>query len=581
MYWMWPWAAALTGAGLAALLVVVAWHGACRRRKLLSGWCGTDGAACVLHSSARRKLRHGLLAAALGLVVVALARPQGAAVVAGAELRATVLLVLDLSASMRVTDVLPSRGEAGRQWLEALAQQLPAARLGLIGFAGEAEVLCPPTEDQALVVELLRHLPTDLALREGSELRPALALARAVLERGGGGSLVLVTDGEHHDPDPVAALAGTRGLDLIVVTLGGSTPAPIPPAAGGPVVLDPRAGRPALSAAQPETMHALARAIGGLALVGDAPGAGVAEAVRRLGMHAAGLAPGGAAFRRRELAPWFLAGALVLLVARLGLSERPALRSRRVTFSGALSTGAASVLVLCAGAVGLGLRAANDVPPRDADSIQSARAASLRAPGHDRHRCLYNLALALQQSGAAEEAGRIYVQTLARPGCPRIVRASCLNNLGALDLEQAHRMAEKDPTAAREALSAALDSLREANRLEPELEATGRNLHAATALWTEVQSLCLLAELSRNRPALPTGQPPTQRPAGEATPPRAAALAAARAPSPRANFGAARAAAVDGDVLERLGAGAGTSRDVLRLLYGRSSTALPPARLPW
>jgi|GEM_PF-2172163 len=578
MHWVWPWQAALVGAALAVLLGGVAWR-AQRRRQALARWLGGSSGLASVRAGGRRGVRLGLLLGGLVLVLIGLARPQGPVVLTGADVRGRVLVLLDLSASMGATDALPSRLETARQWLEGLVPQFPAARLGLIGFAGEAQVLCPPTEDHSLVLELIRDLPADLALREGSELHLALGLARSILEREGGGDVILVTDGEYHDPQPATALTPDGPIGLVTVTVGGATPVPVPADRAGDTVTDPRDGRPALSAARPEAMRVLARAVGGCAVAAGQPGAGLAEVVRYVGEHAARQPSAGVVPARSEVAAWVLALAVALLVGRLLVADRPSAAG----MAAALPAGLLGVLLLCGSVPDH--RAATDTA-RDAAELEALRQESLRAPGYDRHRCLYNLALALQQSGAADEAQRTYLEALGLPGCPRTVRARCLTNLGAMGLAGAHRVADRDPAAAVAAVAQARAALAEAARLDPGLTAATFNLSAAAALADRVQAQYDLAQaLSRNPGTGPRPPPAPGAAETEAVPPAAAlspGLTQGSGPGTLEGLsGTPGGTAASGDVLERLASAAGSSRELLQRLQARRGTALPALRLPW
>lgn len=596
MRWAWPWQAALAGLAAAALLALAAWWSGRHRREALRRWLGPDAARLVRCSPGRRAVRLALFLAGLVLLVAGLGRPQGAAVRRPGDLRHAVLLVLDLSASMQAQDATPSRLGLARRWAEALAGQLPAARLGLIGFAGEPCILCPPTEDHGLFLELLRSLPEDLALRQGSELGPALGLARRTLELAGGGDILLLTDGEHHDADPAAALAGARGLGLVAVTVGGTVPVPIPAPAGGEPIRDPRDGFPARTAARPEAMAALAGTTAGLAVSASHPGDGLAEALHWLRRHAAWRPGLGDAAERRELGPWLLAAALGLLLAHMALGERPAgppgataspQTCRGGTPGRAISTpanppkaarpalsilAALAVALLCGG--GRPGDAGETAPGPAAAELARLREISLQVPGHDRPRCLYNLALAAHHAGRVEEARQAYLQALALPGCPRVVRARCLNNLGAMDLEQA-RNAGATPARARVLVGQARAALCEAARLEPGLAAAGRNLAELEALAAMLPEAPDLAEA-----ALPDrGSAPPPAPPSPPLPPRTAAeRTTAGRDTPRTPAGRPDP---EETRLQALCADAGSAADFLRLLYIRSGTALPPNGLPW
>ena len=68
--------------------------------------------------------------------------------------KATVILVLDVSGSMQAIDVKPTRLAAAQKAIHTFLDKVPArVRVGLVLFAGEAQVATPPTRDHALVGE--------------------------------------------------------------------------------------------------------------------------------------------------------------------------------------------------------------------------------------------------------------------------------------------------------------------------------------------------------------------------------------------------------------------------------------------
>ncbi|MDP1804605.1 MAG: VWA domain-containing protein, partial [Acidimicrobiales bacterium] len=94
---------------------------------------------------------------ALAVLLVALAGPQAEAKVP--RNRATVMLVIDVSLSMRSTDVAPTRLQAAQAAATSFAQQLtPGVNLGLEAFAGTAAVLVSPTTDRAPVTQAIAGL---------------------------------------------------------------------------------------------------------------------------------------------------------------------------------------------------------------------------------------------------------------------------------------------------------------------------------------------------------------------------------------------------------------------------------------
>lgn len=113
------------------------------------------------------------LLASLVVLTVALAGPQAEAKVP--RNRATVVLVIDVSLSMKATDVQPSRLAAAQAAAKAFADQLtPGVNLGLVSFAGTAAVLVSPTVDRAPVKRAIDNLRLSEATATGEAIFAAL-----------------------------------------------------------------------------------------------------------------------------------------------------------------------------------------------------------------------------------------------------------------------------------------------------------------------------------------------------------------------------------------------------------------------
>jgi Ca-activated chloride channel family protein len=141
---------------LASLLVVAIavafWLLAERRRmRYAVRFTNLDVLASVAErSSWRRYVPPALFALALAVLLVSLARPTVDRMVASE--RASVILVVDTSRSMQSDDVEPTRLGAAQEALRLFLDKVPdGIRVGLIVFAGEAQVATPPTSDHELV----------------------------------------------------------------------------------------------------------------------------------------------------------------------------------------------------------------------------------------------------------------------------------------------------------------------------------------------------------------------------------------------------------------------------------------------
>jgi len=100
----------------------------------------------------RRWVAAGVFLLAVAALCVAVSRPHVHRLVANDN--ATVVLVLDVSGSMQAQDVKPTRLAAAQKALHAFLAKVPARlKVGLVLFAGEAEVATPPTTDHALVAQ--------------------------------------------------------------------------------------------------------------------------------------------------------------------------------------------------------------------------------------------------------------------------------------------------------------------------------------------------------------------------------------------------------------------------------------------
>jgi Ca-activated chloride channel family protein len=98
----------------------------------------------------RRYLSGALFLAALAALCVAVSRPH--VVSTTTSDKATVILVLDVSGSMQAVDVKPTRLIAAQKAIHTFLDKVPSrVRVGLVLFAGEAQVATPPTRDHQLV----------------------------------------------------------------------------------------------------------------------------------------------------------------------------------------------------------------------------------------------------------------------------------------------------------------------------------------------------------------------------------------------------------------------------------------------
>ena len=264
---------ALAAAGAALLAAAGAWAAARRSRRRRGGLVSPAlaGKAGLLERD-----RWAPLAAALGVLAVlgtglALARPRWGTVTETVERRgADVVLVLDTSASMRATDVTPSRFVIARQAALSLVEKLPGDRLALVGCEGEAQVLVPLTLDTAAVALFLEALEPGIGTLPGTSLAAGLAASAELMPPGtsAGRQVVVVSDGEDLEGGVDDAVAKAKAEGIVVHTVfvgaeGRGAPVPEVDLSGRPSGFKTEDGSPVLSRPDPAILRRLAAETGG------------------------------------------------------------------------------------------------------------------------------------------------------------------------------------------------------------------------------------------------------------------------------------------------------------------------------
>lgn len=219
------------------------------------------------HPGARRWKRVFILLA-LSSMVLALAQPHFRKKETRVERKGIdILIALDVSNSMLAKDIAPSRLEKAKLELAGLIDKLKGNRLGIVAFAGEAVIQCPLTLDRNAVKLFLSTASPELVEFQGTDLGKAISVATQAFQTEDKDSkaLVLLTDGEDHNPETWQAVkrtkdAGVRLFTIGIGTLDGSTV----PEAGGQGYKKDRQGQPVLSRLNESFLKKIARETGGV-----------------------------------------------------------------------------------------------------------------------------------------------------------------------------------------------------------------------------------------------------------------------------------------------------------------------------
>jgi Ca-activated chloride channel family protein len=282
--------------------------------------------------------------AAVAALVLGLARPT--MVVAVPREDATVVLAIDISGSMKATDVAPTRLDAAREAAQAFIDQLPEnIRVGIVAFASRPVTLVAPTTDRGELDTALDRLQALDGTAMGDALMQVLDVAETIQAGDAGGAggtaptpdpsvspspdasaapddsvdqpsgeplvaAILLSDGANSvgaaEPLDAAQRAASLGVPIYTIALG--TPA------GQVQVQDPSGQLVTLDVPpDTETLAQIAEITSATAF--DAPTAGDLSAVYDNLQSRIGYTQ-----EEQEVTSWFAAGALVLVVVAAGLS---------------------------------------------------------------------------------------------------------------------------------------------------------------------------------------------------------------------------------------------------------------------
>ena len=165
--------------------------------------------------------------------VIGLSRPQIGAKLKEHETKgAEIMIVLDVSNSMLAEDYSPNRLERAKLAISRLVDKLRDDRIGLILFAGDSFVQLPITTDYVSAKMFLNSISTDSVPVQGTAIGDAIntAMRSFSVQSEKSRAIIVITDGENHEDDPIAAAEQAAELGVRVYTIGVGSPEgkPIP-----------------------------------------------------------------------------------------------------------------------------------------------------------------------------------------------------------------------------------------------------------------------------------------------------------------------------------------------------------------
>ena len=257
-----------------------------RRRRRLERFASSSLLAQLTPSASPARLRTKFVLYSLALVflILAAARPQ-----VGSKLREEhqkgieMMLVVDVSNSMMAEDFEPSRLDRTKFAIDRVVESMKQDRIGVVAFAGEAQVQLPITSDYRMARAFARKLSPQMVRTQGTDLGAAIKLATMSFSSQSEGSrvMILITDGENHESDALEAAQAAAEKGIAIYTIGIGTPEGAPVMIGGDYLTDEN-GDMVVSKLDEKMLQEIASTTGGAYVRATKQSIGLKEIVDRL-----------------------------------------------------------------------------------------------------------------------------------------------------------------------------------------------------------------------------------------------------------------------------------------------------------
>lgn len=148
-----------------------------------------------------------------------------------------IIFALDVSKSMLAQDIQPDRLTRAKQFLQRLVDKLPDDRIGLVLFAGRAYLQMPLSTDHSAATMYIQQASPSSVPTQGTVLSEALQTSSNafISKERKYRSLVIISDGEDHDPRAVTLAQELAGRGIMINTIGIGSP-------NGSQIIDPSTG---------------------------------------------------------------------------------------------------------------------------------------------------------------------------------------------------------------------------------------------------------------------------------------------------------------------------------------------------
>lgn len=278
------------------------------------------------NSPRKQLLKFGLVLVAFSFILVALANLRKPGEMAEVKRKGVdVMILMDVSNSMMAADIQPNRLTKARQFLDALVTALPDDRIGLVLFAGRAYMQMPVSSDHDAARMFIAQASPDAVPTQGTVISEALKMSERAFNANDRKykSVVLITDGEDHDPEAmnIAEQFASNGIMINTVGIGSPNGSTIPDPATGELKKDLQ-GNVVVSRLNEDILRQLSAATNGVYTHLDNTSASV-DAIKEQLNRIEGTVVQDNEFRTfKSFYQWFIGIALAALIIEFFLSAR-------------------------------------------------------------------------------------------------------------------------------------------------------------------------------------------------------------------------------------------------------------------
>jgi len=211
------------------------WYARWRRKNILLRIGNSELVSGLMAESSvlRLNIKISLQLLAIISTVLILSRPQFGSKIEEAKRKGVeIIIALDVSNSMMAEDIQPNRLERAKQAISRLVDRMEDDKIGLIVFAGDAYTQIPVTTDYVSAKMFLGSISPDIIPKQGTSIAAAIDLSMSSFspQMDESKAIIIITDGENHEDDPVkmAQQAAEKGIVIHTIGIGSVQGVPIP-----------------------------------------------------------------------------------------------------------------------------------------------------------------------------------------------------------------------------------------------------------------------------------------------------------------------------------------------------------------